>query len=193
MIRHESAPAATIPIALPLVEVTIASDGHITVMVDGEPHMPRTPLTRANLQDQVTALATAYATPVRVQVTEMDGATFTDVVLPEDAAQAPRPAPAPRPAAENNPPESTDAGADGESFRVSEPDGLVIGLTGSGFLPGEHVAFAAIVVRRQADDDGTVVLRLPASLTSRRPGPFVLFGQTSGTLVLADPFGGDQR
>ncbi|MPV35925.1 hypothetical protein [Georgenia subflava] len=190
MIRHDATGRKTsVPVVLPLVEATIEDSGHITVVVDGEAYLPRTPLSRANLRAQIAALAADRATPLRVHVREPGGGTFTDVVTPEDAALLSAPT-APAPAPES--PSATSTGAEAEPFQVTG-EGPVVGLTGSGFLPGEHVAFAVIVLRQQADADGTAVLHLPGSLTNRKPGPFVLFGQTSGTLVLADPFGGDQR
>lgn len=186
MIRRDAtAHTMTIPVVLPLVEATITGGEQITVVLDGQVYEPQTPLTRANLRAQITTLASARGTPLRVQVKDADGRTFTDIITPADTTPAPA-APAPHQAHS-----AGSAGGEAEPFQITGPGGVVVGLSGSGFLPGEHVAFAVIVLRRQADADGTAVLHLPAALTMRKPGPFVLFGQTSGTLVRADPFGGD--
>ncbi|GAB2469285.1 hypothetical protein [Xylanimonas ulmi] len=209
MIRHETRERpAPPPIALPLVEVTIPDDGQFTVTVDGVRLESTTPLDRSTLRAQIIELARARDTALQVRVTEGDLPSSTDVVTPDDVYTAPSlagPAESAAPGAAGDavPPagqvhhqEGTPSGTPTSSattpFHVSD-DGVVLGLTGDGFLPGEHVAFAVIVTRHVADDDGTASLRLPTGLLSHRPGPLVLFGQTSGTLVLADPFGGDQR
>ena len=148
---------------------------------------------RSTLRAQLVELAQVRNTALRVRVTEGNLPPFTDIVTADDGAPArPSTSDVDRGSAEPEP--ATRARADSaETFRVDDLDGVVVGLTGDGFLPGEHVAFAVIVTRNQAADDGTASLRLPTSLLRRQPGPFVLFGQTSGTLVLVDPFGGDQR
>ncbi|QAY63551.1 hypothetical protein ET495_10155 [Xylanimonas allomyrinae] len=208
MIRHDTRerPAPT-PITLPLVEVTIPDDGLITVAIDGTPLTPTTPLDRSTLRAQIIELARARGTALQVRITEGNLPPFTDVITPDDTAAAPELAGPARSVVPAEPGDVAPAARPGPSregprLAVSTPsetpfhvvdDGTVVGLTGEGFLPGEHVAFAVIVTRHVADDGGTASLRLRGGLLQRRLGPFVLFGQTSGTLVLADPFGGDQR
>lgn len=194
MIRHETHERpAPVPVILPLVEVAIPDNGPITIRVDGVRLEPSTPLDRSTLRAQLAELARVRNTALRVRVTEGDLPPFTDIVTPDDAAPA-GPGPSDVVRADNEPEPAAAAQADSaDTFRVDDVDGVVVGLNGEGFLPGEHVAFAVIVTRDQASDDGTASLRLPTALLQRRPGPFVLFGQTSGTLVLVDPFGGDQR
>lgn len=194
MIRHESRERpASVPVVLPLVEVAIPDDGPITVTFDGARLEPSTPLDRSTLRAQLVEFARVRNTALRVRVTESDLPPFTDIVTADDGAPArPCQSDVDRGSVELEPttPAQTEPA---ETFRVDDLDGVVVGLTGDGFLPGEHVAFAVIITRNQAADDGTASLRLPTALLQRQPGPFVLFGQTSGTLVLVDPFGGDQR
>ncbi len=185
MIRHDTAP--TVPVVLPLVEVSIADDETITIRLDGVELIPSTRPTRANLRPQIAALAAERGTPLKVHVTEGDGRSFVDYVSPDDAATTALPGPPP-----SEPDVVEPQRTEPEPFELTDPDGLLVGLSGGGFLPGEPVAFAVVVTRIDADDDGAAVLRLPAAVLTRRPGPFVLFGQRSGTLVVADPFGGDQ-
>ncbi|MCL1872249.1 MAG: hypothetical protein FWF90_17810 [Promicromonosporaceae bacterium] len=190
MIRHEARERpAPVPITLPLVEVTIPDVGPISVAVDGVALEPSTPLDRSTLRAQIIELARVRDTALRVRVTESGRPPFTDIVTPDDPDTHPGSSTV-VPARVDLEPATRVAPA---PFLVDDVDGVVVGLAGDGFLPGEHVAFAVIVTRNQADDDGTASARLPTALLQGRPGPFVLFGQTSGTLVLADPFGGDQR
>lgn len=183
---------APVPVVLPFVDVAIPDDGPIAVTVDGVRLDSSAPLARSTLRAQLVELARVRDTALRVRISEGDLPPFTDIITPDDRAPTtPRPSgdldadakPEPAPVA----PADTD-----DTFRVDDVAGVVVGLTGDGFIPGEHVAFAVIVTRNQAAEDGTASLRLPTALLQRRPGPFVLFGQTSGTLVLVDPFGGDQ-
>lgn len=193
MIRHETRErAAPVPIVLPLVEVSIPDVGPITVAVDGVRLEPSTPLDRSTLRAQLVELARARDVALQVRVAEGGLPPFTDIVTPDDATPG-CPGPSGIDRSDAKPGRAASLQTDSaETFRVDD-DGVVVGLSGDGFIPGEHVAFAVIVTRNQADDDGTASLRLPTALLQRRAGPFVLFGQTSGTLVLVDPFGGDQR
>ncbi|MFH5823100.1 hypothetical protein [Georgenia sp. AZ-5] len=64
---------------------------------------------------------------------------------------------------------------------------LPFGVIGSGFLPGEEVAFAVVVATAPADAQGLAEVPLPPALLTRLPEVIVLFGRTSGTLVVHDP------
>lgn len=194
MIGHETRERpAPVPVVLPRVEVAIPDNGPITVTVDGTRLEPSTPLDRSTLRAHLVELARVRNTALQVRITEGHRPPFTDIVTPDDAAPA-GPSPSDVVRADTEPEPAAAAQADSaETFRVDDVDGVVVGLTGDGFLPGEHVAFAVIVARNQAAEDGTASVRLPTALLQRRTGPFVLFGQTSGTLVLVDPFGGDHR
>ncbi|MFH5824731.1 hypothetical protein [Georgenia sp. AZ-5] len=46
---------------------------------------------------------------------------------------------------------------------------------------------AVVVSTQPAGVDGCASLRLPPSLLARAPGLLVLFGRTSGTIVVSDP------
>jgi len=177
--------ARVVPAVLPLVEAAIADDETITVAVDGTLLTPSDPVTRENLRAHLVALSAERGTPCKVRVKQADGRSFIDFVTPDEASHAPVPPSGDSPVAVPVPVQR-------EPFELTDTDGLLVGLCGAGFLPGEPVAFAVVVTDIDADDDGAAVLRLPAAALTRRPGPFVLFGQRSGTLVVADPFGGDR-
>jgi hypothetical protein len=206
-----------VPVVLPRVEVIVTGDDVESVTVDGEPATLTTPLHRGNLHAQMIELARMKGLPLDVRIVDDGRQVFVAVVTPEDGdgvgpsqdvAVGPnqtviegRPAVGvaaedvapPVTALVNQAANATTDPADPEPFHATDPDDVIVGLTGDGFLPGEYVAFAVIVSRAEANPDGTATLRLPAAVVGHKPGPFVLFGQTSGTLVLADPFGGDRR
>lgn len=148
-----------VPIVMPLVEVTVSPDGHLDVLLDGEPYSAERTLTRDDLKRVVTEIAADLRTAVRVEVHESDAATFTDIVAPES--------PAPR---------------------IDQPRLEVVAspseVAGSGFLPHEDVAVAVIVARQSAGADGTTHVRLPPALVESRRYLMVLVGQTSGTTLV---------
>ena len=147
-----------IPITLKVVTVTVDGGGNLTVAVDGVPRTEDTPLGRGDLPQMLGDIAFAVGEPVRVEVHEADGATFTDIVLPPEP-QARHEAPAGRP--------PTQAG----------------GVTGSGFNPGEQVAIAFVVARQTADAQGSTTLRLPAAALAGRTTGLVLVGLDSGLIT----------
>lgn len=157
-----------VPVVMPLVDVQVDLDGTVALRLDREPYATDTPLHREDLQRLLAKLATDLDTPVRVEVREADGSTFTDIVTPEhqDVRLSERPMPA-----------------------TAAPDltaGQAAGETASGrFLPLEDVAVAVVVAHQTASEDGVATLRLPPALLEAHAGRLVLVGQQSGAVVVS--------
>ena len=152
------APAQPI-IHVPHVRVAVAPDGALSVTVDGAPFTaPEAlrPLRRDTFGALADHLTAALDSPIRVEVHEADGSTFTDVATP----------PTPAPAAAGQPPAP-----------------LTPALAGAGFQPGEEVALAYVVVRQNADDKGNASLNLPPALLATTRDGLVLLGMSSMTVT----------
>lgn len=155
--RPASLDRARVPLVLPLVEVTIDSEGVAAVVVDDAPHESAAPIARGSLGRLLEEIA-AELGPVRVHITETDGSEFTDVIVPDPAVACPA------------------SGA-----RTSP----VPGIAGKGFLPHEDVDVAVVIARQTADADGTAQLRIPPVLAGRT-GIVALIGRTSGAFTFCE-------
>lgn len=160
-----------IPVALPVVHVQITQDGFLRIDVDGETHHTDGPLSRGDLRAVLDQITTALDSPIRVDVTEADGTTYTDIATP--------PGQDPLPELESEP-EPTITTATTRT-RVAAP-----GIRGAGFHPGEEIAIAYIVARQTAEDDGTTALHLPPALLAARREELVLLGMTSHVIASLD-------
>lgn len=145
-----------IPVVLTVVHVAIDADGVLAVDVDGVPHGSEQTRTRGDLRAVIDEITSDLGAPVRVEVHEADGSTFTDVATP----------PTPAPAAAEQPP-------------TPPPPALA----GAGFQPGEEVALAYVVVRQNADAEGNASLNLPPALLAATRGGLVLLGMSSRTVT----------
>ncbi|WP_230846743.1 hypothetical protein [Propionibacterium freudenreichii] len=154
---------------LPHVLIIVDLTGWMTVTVDGTPHEPDpfAPAWRredfARVLDQLTA---RHHSPLRVEVCEADGTTFTDIITPSRRRRTdPAPeSPAHRPAAE------------------------LVTLRGEGFVPGEDVAVAVVIAHGDAAPDGTMRALLTAEQAASSPTrEVILLGRVSGTLTVGRP------
>jgi hypothetical protein len=152
--------ASRVPVVLPLVAVAAQPDGTLQVEVNGGQYGGA--VARADLGRVLDRITDELDSPVRVEVHELDGSTFVDVVttrtdnVPEDA-------------------------------QMSSPAGTapVLGeIGGAGFAPGEPVAVAVVVADRTADVDGAVSFRVPPALLAGRIGDVVLLGRSSGLATI---------
>ena len=145
-----------IPVVLTVVHVAIDADGVLAVDVDGVPHGSEQTRTRGDLRAVIDEITSDLGAPVRVEVREADGSTFTDVATP----------PAQAPAAAEQPP-------------TPPPPALA----GAGFQPGEEVVLAYVVVRQNADAEGNASVNLPPALLAATRGGLVLLGMSSRTVT----------
>lgn len=167
---------AEVPVNLPNVIITVATDGTLSAVVDGviHPHPPAGAWTRTTfgpLMDEITKDRTVS---VRVEVRECDGGVFTDIV------HARKPAPT-AVAAEHEPVPGTRRGR-----RASAPRPLrLVRVEGEGFVPGEDVAVAIIVGHTDAAVAGTARALVDFDeLPHGSTGEVILFGRISGTTTI---------
>lgn len=158
--RRDDRSTLRVPVVMPLVEVSVDQDGNLTVLLDREPYSADGALRRDDLKRLLPEIAADLGTPVRVEVHENDGSTFTDIVTP------PRDAPV--------------AAAAPERKALAS----AFGISGEGFTAGEQVEVCIVVARQIADKDGTAHLRLPPALLADHPG-VVLVGRSSGAVALS--------
>ncbi len=156
-----------VPVVMPLVDVWVDVDGSVAVKLDREPYATDIPLHREDLQRLLGKLATDLDTPIRVEVREADGSTFTDIVTAESPEVAlPEPL---RPG----------------TAAHDQTAGQMESMTANGrFLPLEDVAVAVVIARQTASEDGVANLRLPPALLEAHAGRLVLVGQQSGAVVM---------
>ena len=160
--RREERGSLRVPVVMPLVEVAVDDEGFSSVLLDREPYSADRSLPRDHLARVLEQIASDLGTPVRVEVHEADGSTFTDVITPHTPA----------------PPEP--------SWTVPRAAlASAFGVAGEGFRVGEEVAICVVVARQLADQDGTARLRLPPALLAAHPD-VVLMGRTSGTVALSE-------
>ena len=157
-----------IPVVLPLVCVAVDDTGALSVTIDDEP-LPdeASVLTRGELRPLLDRIATERGSALRVEIHEPDGKGFTDfhTLEPTTATE-----PAPKPVRHER------------SARDARPMVRVqaSSVFGGGFQPGEEVLVAIIVHRTSTQADGTLDLRLPASLLDRTAGDLVVVSEASG-------------
>ena len=163
------------PVVVPVVEFTIDGDGSMTVTVDGVPYLPE-PFApawrRESFPTILDTLTARYRTPLRVQVREADGSTFTDIITPPRERPAPKPWDVPTTATVTPPP-------------VSAAPPALHQVIGSGYVPGEDVAVAIIHAHTDASGDGVARALLTAEQAAAAvTGEVILLGRVSGTLTI---------
>ncbi|WP_141012946.1 hypothetical protein [Nocardioides sambongensis] len=172
-----SATDVHVPVALPLLDVTIGDEGQITITLDGQPYGDTADLDRSGIQ-QVVDDITAARGPMRVHVTEHDGTEFTDIALPH------------HPDAAGKNPDTKDLDEEDHAPGRTPPTArtMATGITGTGLLPEEDVHLALVIATDTADRDGAVQVRLPAAVLTRTDAQLLLVGATSGhTTVCVRP------
>jgi hypothetical protein len=147
-----------IPVVLSTVHVDVGTDGHLQINIDGQPHADDRQHLRSDLRTVLDEITTGLGTAVRVEIRECDGTTYSDIATPHEAAD--------------------DKPQDGAPMAMPPA-----GLHGTGFLPGEEVAYACVLCTETADADGRTVARLPPSLLTQRRHRIVLVGMTSAAVA----------
>lgn len=176
---HHAQDAGRVPVVLPHLAVTISDasmttdDGgaRLSATLNGEPYPVSAGLGegRSALGPLVEQVATEFGCPVRIEVREVDGSVFTEIV---------KPPPQPVPVVTESPASWEPADLDATGFGRLE-------VGGSGFAPDEEVAVAVVVAHQTAGPDGCARLRLPAALLASRPGTVVLLGRASGFVAVS--------
>lgn len=161
---------AEVPVMLPHVVIDVTAEGTMTVTVDGHPAEPEPfapPWGREDFATILDQLTDQHRSPVRVEVREADGTTFTDIITP-GKPRRPEPDPAP------------------ETPARKLPELAV--LHGEGFVPGEDVAVAVIIAHSEATGDGSVRgVLTSAQLAASPTREVILLGRVSGALTVGHP------
>ena len=167
------------PVALPHVVITVTGTGALHVAVDGAPFPPPaadTQWTRSTFGALMDAITEDRTIAVRIEVREVDGSVFTDIIR----IRTRRPTPP-------LPPEQGAEHATRRSRRThARPAVGLVEVTGDGFVPGEDVAVAVIVAHTDTGSSGAVrslldVGQIDAVLRDGT-GEVLLFGRVSGTI-----------
>src|SRR5690625_1405629 len=120
------------PVTLPLVVVTVERGGTLAVTVDGATFAPEAfaPAWRRSdfgrIMDRITD---QRRTPVRVEVHESDGTSFTDIITPSPSRRT-------RPEPET---------AETETVLETPAAPQLVEVAAEGFIPGEDIGVAIIV------------------------------------------------
>ena len=172
------------PVALPHVVITVTENGALNVTVDGTPFpspSAGSEWTRGTFGPLLDAVTHDRTVAVRIEVREVDGTVFTDLI------RARRPTPPP--------PDRQPAGPGPHRSRRAQPTPqheppVLIEVTGDGFVPGEDIAVAVIVAHTDATGTGAARALLDQQqLDAALPegddaGEAVLYGRISGTIVV---------
>ncbi|GAA3675944.1 hypothetical protein FB459_1857 [Yimella lutea] len=158
-----------VPVSIPFVVFDVHEDGTVTVTVDGrrlDPGPFAPPWRRSSFGRIIDRATNDRTTPVRVEVREADGTTFTDIIAARRRRSRPEPEPEPEASA-------------GPMFHTVE---------GAGFVPGEDVAVAVVTGHTDAAHTGTArALIDPAGVSVDQTGgvtEVILFGRVSGTTII---------
>ena len=146
-----------IPVVLSVVHVAVDADGVMAVDVDGVPRDSGQSRTRGDLR----AVIMGSPQTRRPGASRGTRGRWIDVLRHRNPPESPAPA-----AAEPSPTTSTPS------------------LAGDGFLPGEEVALAYVIVGQNADAAGNASLNLPPALLAASRGGLVLLGTSSRTVTL---------
>ena len=155
MRRRRKKQPETVPAVLPQIIAEVVSEEQIVLTVNGQ-RIPAAPTSRAELGRAIGELVTRLDSPTRVEVRELDGSVWADIITP---VAAPHPSPAAAPAARP----------------------VLLELVARGFIPGEDVAIALVLRHASAGGDGTARVLLDRAEKAEVTGEVVLLGRISGT------------
>ncbi|MFC7620658.1 hypothetical protein [Microlunatus sp. GCM10028923] len=173
--QPDATSAEKAPTALPLVVITVAEPGTLDVTVDGRPFPARDdsePWTRSTFAGLIDALTHHRRIPIRLEIHETNGTTFTDII-PKHRTTADTKTAQPPPLA-TEPRSAT---------KTPEPEpASLIDIAGSGFVAGEEIAVTAVVAETAAGPDGSGHLRIEAELLRGAP-EIMIIGRVSGVVM----------
>lgn len=165
MRKHASLPEP-VPVSMRTVILDIRVDGSMSVLIDGAPYLPEEEdgaWSRASFPHVIDHASEDRAVPVRVEVHEADGTSFTELVAARPRRREPAPEPAPR-------------------AKRAKAVPALIEITGEGFVAGEDVACAVIVSHTDASGDGAARVLLDPKQAGDS-GEVLLVGRISGTVI----------
>lgn len=163
--------------SLRTIVLDVHPDGSMHVTIDGTELPPENewPWSRAAFPQIIDQASEDRTRPVRVQVHEADGTSFTDLLPARPPRRTPpaEPAPASGPAAKS---------------RKHRAGARLIEVTAEGFVPGEDVACCLIASHTEAAPGGAarvlVDLKQATKALQSGAGEVVLIGRVSGHVVI---------
>lgn len=168
MRKHTPEP---VPVTIPTVILQVRDDGTVDATIDGHPLPPPDQVgrwRRTSLPQIIDHASNDRTIPVRIEVHETDGSTFTDLVTAR-------------------PKRATDAPAARETALSPRRAALPAfhSVEAPGFVPGEDVAVAVIVSHTDATGTGHARALIDLdTLPDNRTHEVILFGRISGTLTV---------
>jgi len=170
---HPNDDEQPVPVELPHVLVTVASNGTLTATVDGTPFPApdETAWTRTTFGPLMDAITKDRTVAVRVEVRECDGSVFTDIIHPRTPRRA---APLPkRPMPETR------------RSRHARRVPRLMEVAADGFVPGEDVVVAVIVSHTDAAGTGDARALIDLDTLPYDAGQeVILLGRISGTFAV---------
>ena len=152
-------PAWPVPPVLPQIIAEVVSEEHVVLTVNGK-RMPATPTPRDELGRAIAELVVRFASPTRVEVRELDGSVYADILTPD--------------------PDNPTVFA--EVPTLTRP--VLVEFTAEGFVPGEDVAIALVLRHTSAAGNGTARALLDRAEHAAVTGEVVLLGRISGTTAV---------
>ena len=170
---HPNDDEQPVPVELPHVLVTVASNGTLTATVDGTPFPApgETAWTRTTFGPLMDAITKDRTVAVRVEVRECNGSVFTDIIHPRTPRRA---APLPkRPMPETR------------RSRHARRVPRLMEVAADGFVPGEDVVVAVIVSHTDAAGTGAARALIDLDTLPYDAGQeVILLGRISGTFAV---------
>lgn len=159
--RRKRATDHPLPTTIPIVVAEVDERDRVSVQVDGV-LFTREPIGRAAFGSLLDEILRKRGTTLRVQVHEADGASYTDLLTPPTRG------------------EQDAVPTDTRTEDVAAVEGsALLEVTGAGFVPGEEVAVAPVLVHASARGDGT--MRSLVEL-DRPVAELLIYGRVSGTI-----------
>lgn len=171
------------PVVLPHVLIIVAQNGALDVTVDGTAFLPsgNEEWTRSSFGLLLDAVTHDRTVAVRIEVREVDGTVFTDLIHARKRTPPP-------PDDDTTGPQTRRARRAKHTTQHEPP--VIIEVTGDGFVPSEDIAVAVIVTHTDATGTGAARALLDQrQLDAALPegdgaGEVVLYGRISGTTVV---------
>ncbi len=168
MRKHTPEP---VPVTIPTVALHVRADGTVDATSDGRPLLPPDGTGRwgrSSLPQIIDQASDQRTIPVRIEVHETDGSTFTDLVAARPKRATPDTPTAPQ--------------AGHEPRRVAGP--VLHSFEATGFVPGEDVAVAVIVSHTDATGTGDARALIDLNDLPDSTREVIFLGRISGTLAV---------
>lgn len=157
--RRQPKPSGPVPPVLPQIIAEVVSAEHVVLTVNGK-RLPATPTRRDELGAVIAELVARFASPTRVEVRELDGSVYADILTPEP----------------------NDPAIPDETPDRARPE--LVEFTAEGFVAGEDVAIALVLRHTSAAGNGTARALLDRAEHATLTGELVLLGRISGTTAV---------